>query len=89
MVLSVWDSTAYFAECGYGVFNLAIHSFKLRKYYQIAVIAAIASVFITRIPYISKRKQLASLTTSTDNFAVSAKKKGQPEEVTAAPTADD
>ena len=53
------------------------------------MIAAIASVFITRIPYISKRKQLASLTTSTDNFAVSAKKKGQPEEVTAAPTADD
>jgi putative Mg2+ transporter-C (MgtC) family protein len=74
---SIWLAGAIGMAIGFG-------------YHQIAIIAALTSVIIPRIPHISRRKSVPVVTPGTDDPDVDSKRKRQQqEEVSWAPTADD
>jgi putative Mg2+ transporter-C (MgtC) family protein len=74
---SIWFAGAIGMAIGFG-------------YYQIAVIAALASVLISRMPHISRLKGMPVALSSTDDRDTDDKKrKEQQNELSGAPTADD
>jgi len=74
---SIWFAGAIGMAIGFG-------------YYQIAIIAAIASVFIPRMPHINRKKSTESVTNqSTTNEHREDLKKREANESAGAPTSDD
>ncbi len=71
---SIWFAGAIGMAIGFG-------------YYQIAVIAALASVFIPRLPHVNKNKTTVVATSATED--TEERKKNQAEEMRGAPTAED
>ncbi len=73
---SIWFAGAIGMAIGFG-------------YYQIAVIAGLASVFIPRVPHISKMRMVPSTLSGTDDSDADEKKKRQQEETVRGVVADD
>ena len=74
---SIWFAGAIGMAIGFG-------------FYQIAVIAALASVFIPRMPHISRMKRVPVVASGTDDRdADDTRRMQQQEELVGGPTADD